>query len=775
MDELRSKNDSRVTTISTDRASLHSEDEAEVDQPALHRRRWVTWSTPSIISSSSGCAERVARGKTRTLTSSTGVVPSPRPPSPLDAPSVPEAEEQYIQYLAKAVASRAAGPLADAARQAVDAYLREATPQIVAAVHSVQKGVTAPMHEPPPHVFHRAPSNGSHLGSTMSRANSRSNSSVPKRKNTKQHTAHSMSSTSSSQEKDMKALESDLADLMLHDAGLGQGSRPRRRKSGSSSTEACCTLAYEDVHEHDYFSSPEAAASKAGNSHNALAQDRGQEHRLTPGLLQAPVRSSLRPASAESCTARSGGQGITWAPGAPSKQVISLTAQSSRSVTPCDHPENVAQMVEFEDEEMNRIGSLQVEGISGMKVSTKGLTTEEILHVRVAELTGEITPKRAFGGRGTARVVGCDSEGSDRSEESPFSVPLVFKLSGILPWPRSSRITCTLQYSRAVFLLATLALVETLLQVVTAHKEGIWSISPSCEPAEPGFACWAQRGLLSEGPLAACGLVGMVLLGTLRGSEGLSGTIDVLQSYAYQQDLDEQWNSRVRRDAWLIFTIWFVGNLVTIVGTCQDAGWCKPSLMGYLHIASYAVTSSVLTSLTFCMVYVSRALTVMVDLFCCRVVDRPDISDVVNDWNILQALLRKASITIELCFVALQAGAAFALPLLIADFWTLGSQAQAVPALIPGGILSLGVLRMFFLAASITDKCLRIPSLINSLSFGPGTARVKQHTVEYIVNSAAGFYVCDIRFTTATAFHFVYGWSVVAFAIGTKVLSLSHT
>ena len=77
---------------------------------------------------------------------------------------------------------------------------------------------------------------------------------------------------------------------------------------------------------------------------------------------------------------------------------------------------------------------------------------------------------------------------------------------------------------------------------------------------------------------------------------------------------------------------------------------------------------------------------------------------------------------------------------------------------------------MVFCAAAVSDKCARVPSLINSLSFGDGAELERKHVVEYIFHSAAGFYVFNVQLTTSTAMKLVYLTGVVVFAIATKVL-----
>jgi len=195
------------------------------------------------------------------------------------------------------------------------------------------------------------------------------------------------------------------------------------------------------------------------------------------------------------------------------------------------------------------------------------------------------------------------------------------------------------------------------------------------------------------------------------------------------------------------------------------------TLRGLVHFVLFTVVSSVLVCLTYCMLFVARALTVIVDTFGCRIADSPNLPEVTHQWNLLQAVVRKSSGTIERCFVALMVTAVVMIPALIADLFVLTLDRAAVLNLLPGTVVTVGIFRMIFLAAAVTDKCIRVPALVNALHFGPGTDRMKQHIVEYIVNSAAGFYVCDVRMTTEMTLKFMYTWSIVVFGISTTVFS----
>lgn len=114
---------------------------------------------------------------------------------------------------------------------------------------------------------------------------------------------------------------------------------------------------------------------------------------------------------------------------------------------------------------------------------------------------------------------------------------------------------------------------------------------------------------------------------------------------------------------------------------------------------------------------------------------------------------------------------AFAIPLTLVDFLTLGASWRALMPLVPGLLTVSLLVRAFLVAAGITDKCVRVPALVNSLCFGVNTEQRRHLLVEFVRRSDAGFYVFDVRLTTGMALRFMYMWSIIAFGLATNVFA----
>jgi len=147
----------------------------------------------------------------------------------------------------------------------------------------------------------------------------------------------------------------------------------------------------------------------------------------------------------------------------------------------------------------------------------------------------------------------------------------------------------------------------------------------------------------------------------------------------------------------------------------------------------------------------------------------------VHEWDVLHAAIFKTSGWAERCLFALQVVAVTAVLLGVADVLLSDKEesGEVLQALIPGALILLGVVRLGVCAAVVTAKCDQAPSILNSLSLGPGTNRAKQRVVQHILNSSAGFYVFGVRLTTGIVLRFLYFGGVVIFTLLTRILASS--
>lgn len=173
-------------------------------------------------------------------------------------------------------------------------------------------------------------------------------------------------------------------------------------------------------------------------------------------------------------------------------------------------------------------------------------------------------------------------------------------------------------------------------------------------------------------------------------------------------------------------------------------------------------------ALLYCISHVCRALATLIDGFCVDFVLSRDhssaVGEAVKSWNKLQATLRRATCALDNCFLVLFTCAVLAvfLPILVSPSFSVA---------VPGVLFSIGVASVSFACVSITSKCDRVPVIINSLSFGEdGISAERQYIVSYIVQSLAGFYILEVRFTPAMVLKTAYFSVAIIFALHTQIL-----
>eukprot|EP00928_Gymnodinium_smaydae_P099868 TRINITY_DN9652_c0_g5_i1.p1 TRINITY_DN9652_c0_g5~~TRINITY_DN9652_c0_g5_i1.p1 ORF type:complete len:701 (-),score=58.21 TRINITY_DN9652_c0_g5_i1:182-2140(-) len=379
------------------------------------------------------------------------------------------------------------------------------------------------------------------------------------------------------------------------------------------------------------------------------------------------------------------------------------------------------------------------------KVSVQ--TSGDVLQVRVQELTEQIVHQ-------DVQAVP-EADGQERRN----SLPSIFKLGGIVGWDSLNNNMISLIYQLGVLVLLVLAVTHLNYNAALVLQD---------HSSSYGVEVKERSMLLCDIAMAIGSMMGLLSMRPWSGSATLRSALSLLDAYSQRMGLLERWQKRVFREKLATCAI-----LSIVIGST----WA--SLFFYSGVkyrsltngASFTVTSTVLVCLNFAMQHVCGYLLMFVDAFCCVISEAPEVDTISNDWNILQAVLRKGASSVELCFVWTQGTVALAVPLAIADMAVYGFRAEVIAMLVPRFALLLQALRTLFLAASLTCKCDSVPPVVNALHFGWHTESLRQHIVNYISSSAAGFHVCHVRVSMGMAIKYVYVWVVVVFALWTQFLA----
>jgi len=325
-----------------------------------------------------------------------------------------------------------------------------------------------------------------------------------------------------------------------------------------------------------------------------------------------------------------------------------------------------------------------------------------------------------------------------------------FCVCGILPWciGGTSRIYKAFSSLYQRFILACIICAAGLCIWTLVHERhfGDGCSPPDCYPV----------GVLADVTFSMGAVCGLLSLQTYVGSKTLLTLRTLLASYAQKEDFTNTWMLHAQRDLIQSLAAW----------SCAVAA--RLAAEGFtLHAFACILCQTIIVGLTACILLQIRCLTVMVDTFCVKVVRCSIVEEMVFEWNVLQAALRKASVSLETCIFVLQSVAMMSIVVgcfeAVQD--TLSDHRQYY-SLCSWGFIAVDVYRIIFRTGSVTDKCTRVPSLINSFSLEMDQHR--RYIVEYIIHSAAGFHVFEMRLDSVLAFKWAYLSCVAAFVVATK-------
>lgn len=258
--------------------------------------------------------------------------------------------------------------------------------------------------------------------------------------------------------------------------------------------------------------------------------------------------------------------------------------------------------------------------------------------------------------------------------------------------------------------------------------------------------------------------LGLLVLNSLPNLIGDEDSLIV--TYVDLKDMQSRWSDESKRPCAILVCIWICSMVLRGIGAWYEGSWESG-----LGLVAYGISSGVFMGMAYCIIHISAALISGVDCYCDDLV-LCNYTATAHNWNVLQALLRKASSALDNAFVVLQT-TALALLVLGLGGVLLAHETANAWHLFSLAMLPFMAALVFFKASDVTEKCARMPSLINSFASGNDEfmdMRV-HYLVEYISYSAAGFYVRGVRISKVTAVKIAYVTVVVAFSVVTKILT----
>lgn len=383
-----------------------------------------------------------------------------------------------------------------------------------------------------------------------------------------------------------------------------------------------------------------------------------------------------------------------------------------------------------------------------MKVSRRPLTSEQVLQERVRELAYEVS--WSSGTSDTASPHWAAIRGTPAV--SPHALPLAFYVFGVVPWQGAAWPRASAAYQHAAR--------AVVASFVLAFWVGV--LTSSC-PAN-----------LSQLPLPVGATTVLLQFAPKRRQDRLEEAFHLLRSVSVEHGFRHSLANTFCAQRAVFVLMWLgimsaeIAQYLLNLSQADDRSF---DLLPLLHASSIGVFCAVILSVTCGMVHVCNSLSTLIDAFSCEVVGKIRLQRIAHEWNLTQATLRRVSNAVENCFLALLVILLFTVPCLLADGMVGYCHSSSMSRFLPGLLITSGILYTLVMAAMVSEKCTRVPALINSISFGEGTERDRQHAVDYVTSSAAGFYVFGMRLTTSMVAKLGYAWSIAAVGLVVRTMS----
>lgn len=286
-----------------------------------------------------------------------------------------------------------------------------------------------------------------------------------------------------------------------------------------------------------------------------------------------------------------------------------------------------------------------------------------------------------------------------------------------------------------------------------------------------GNEFWLAPGLVSDLSVALGGMASFIAVGALWNSGDILACFKLMSFRTWDCDCLNDWVRGSRQEHLISFCVWTfaVISKAVCVSVWMSPSWHASDTRLVFSVLPFALCSGMILAVSSCMAQTSLGLAALVDGFCSCFVETKDIEHSVHEWNVLQAMLRTACLSVQRCYLVLHVVVAGAMLLSAADFAVKFDDIWEAASLMPLMIIIVAVMRVLFNAAEVTSKCGRVPAFINSLDFGKKVDADRQYIVDYVIQSAAGFYAYEVRITSFLEFKFIYLSLVLAVALANEL------
>lgn len=334
-----------------------------------------------------------------------------------------------------------------------------------------------------------------------------------------------------------------------------------------------------------------------------------------------------------------------------------------------------------------------------------------------------------------------------------FIQNMIFRSCGVLPWSVVEYPVISWLYQCFVLLLVVAVTVIHCWHLTLKNDDDIMSLELSID------VVLAMGCVFS---LAACGALWRSTL--------IVEACGLLQTYTTKHVLWSEvkdscwWDMSMSLACWLMALIMKVAvhTLVTTGHVAETHLWA--------NFALFTIVSGVLTGLVSFSLYWCRCMMTMVDDFSLTLNDHQQFGASLQDWNLLQSVHRNTCQAIQIPFMVMQTTAMVICIMVILE--TIRPlERERLLVMGPGLLVAVAIFRICIYAGILTDKCTRLPILISGLGLknkngeGLNLNWERLYAVSFISTNQAGFFIFEVRVTSAMVCKAAYLVGAVAFGL----------
>jgi len=300
------------------------------------------------------------------------------------------------------------------------------------------------------------------------------------------------------------------------------------------------------------------------------------------------------------------------------------------------------------------------------------------------------------------------------------------------------------------------------------------------------FCCWNLWGLSLKGHddvmsltwsidtvLALGCTVSLATCGALWKSTVMVEACGLLRAYTSKNMLWSQVKDSCLWDMSMTLTCWFMALAMRVAVHTEvhaDSAAETFSCLNWLSFPVFTIVSGILIGLVSFTLYLCRCMMTMVDNFSLMMNNHQQFGASLQEWNLLQSVHRNTCQAIQIPFMVMQTTAMVVCILVIQEAIR-PLEGDRLLAMCPGLLVALAIFSICIYAGVLTDRCTRLPILISGLGLknkngeGLNLNWERLYAVSFISTNQAGFFVCEVRVTSAMVCKTAYVVGAVAFAL----------